>query len=396
MTATSERVRTVGVALTLIGLHLVVLALATQGGLVALATVAWFCAAPLLLLAFDRGGRAARTVVTGVVGLVALAAGTIAHVGHAVLNGPSLLDLTGIGVALAGAALVAVACEAAFKGTGRWAKLLALPLAALALQFYVFPVLVTGTVATNAPRHEAGTLAGAEDVAFTASDGVRLRGWLVPGGASAVVVLHGSHGTRASTTPYIRFLKAAGYTVLAYDARGHGASGGRENAFGWYGDRDLAGAVAFLSGRGYARAAALGLSMGGEEALRAAANGVALRAVIADGAGATTLPDAKLEQDARSPLFSAVTWIGMRTVSLFSRDGEPPGLTQIARRIRTPVLLIASNRRNELRIDTLFRDRIGPRASLWYVSDAGHTQALSRHPAAYRGRVLHFLAEALR
>jgi pimeloyl-ACP methyl ester carboxylesterase len=396
MTATSKRDRIAGVALTLVGLHLVVLALATRGALAAIGAMAWLVAAPLLLRAFARGGRALRIVVTGVPGPIALAAGTIAHVGHAALNGPAFLDVTGILVAVAGALLVGLACEAAFTGTRRWTKLLALPLALLALQFYVFPVLVTGTIATNTDRHDVGALAGAEDVAFIASDGVRLRGWFVPGADKAVVVLHGSHGTRASTKSYIRLLHAAGYSVLAYDARGHGASGGSENAFGWQGDRDIAGAVTYLRGRGIERIAALGLSMGGEEALRAAANGVGVSAVIADGAGAGTLPDAKIEQDTQSPLFSAVTWIGMRTVALFSEQSEPAGLGQIVSRIRVPTLLIASNRRFERHIDSVFRDRIGTHATLWYVADAGHTQAFARHPEAYRTRVLGFLADALR
>jgi hypothetical protein len=86
----------------------------------------------------------------------------------------------------------------------------------------------------------------------------------------------------------------------------------------------------------------------------------------------------------------------MRTVALFSGDSEPPALAGIVGRIDAPVLLIASNRRNERRIDAEFRSRIGPRAKLWYLADTGHTQGLDRHPAAYRARVLAFLDNALR
>jgi pimeloyl-ACP methyl ester carboxylesterase len=264
-------------------------------------------------------------------------------------------------------------------------------------------VVVIGTVATNAPRGDgprAATLGipGAVDVRFTASDGVPLGAWLVPGTRhAAVVVLHGSHSARKSTTRYVRFLHRAGYTVLAYDARGHGSSGGNENAYGWYGDRDLAGAVAYLRDSGVKRIGALGLSMGGEEALRAAANGVGLGAVVADGAGSGTLGDAKVEEGTNSPLFTAVTWIGMRTVALFSGDREPVPLIEIVGRVHVPVLLVASNRRNEHRMNEVFRDRIGSRATrLWYLGDTGHTQGLARHPREYREHVLGFLESALR
>jgi hypothetical protein len=59
------------------------------------------------------------------------------------------------------------------------------------------------------------------------------------------------------------------------------------------------------------------------------------------------------------------------------------------------VLLIASNRAGERRIDEAFRRRIAARAALWHVSDAGHTQAQHRHPAAYANRILRFFAAAL-
>jgi pimeloyl-ACP methyl ester carboxylesterase len=80
---------------------------------------------------------------------------------------------------------------------------------------------------------------------------------------------------------------------------------------------------------------------------------------------------------------------------VFSGDSEPTPLADIVRRIDVPVLLIASNRRFERHIDSVFAARIGPSASLWYVPDAGHTRALERHPELYRERVLGFLARAL-
>lgn len=398
---TSRRTRIAGICLTVTALHLVGLALFSQGEVAAAGALAWIVASPFVLLAFQYGPRVVRAVAAGIPGLGMTAAGLVTHAGRTAFNGPSAGDFSGITVAIAGIVLLVLAGRELFAGTRRLTKLLWIPLAFVLLQFYVMPVLVTGTVATNAPRGDDASssvlgIAGAEDVAFNAADGVRLRGWFVPGGASAVVVLHGSHGTRSSTKDYIRFLHDAGYTVLAYDARGHGASGGNENALGWYGDRDLDGAVAWLRERGARRVAALGLSMGGEEALRAAANGVPLSAVVADGAGSGTLGDAQLEQGTDSALFTAVTWVGMRTVSLFSGDSEPPALSGIVGLIDAPVLLIASNRRNERRIDAEFRSRIGPRAKLWYLADTGHTQGLDRHPGAYRARVLAFLDGALR
>jgi hypothetical protein len=129
--------------------------------------------------------------------------------------------------------------------------------------------------------------------------------------------------------------------------------------------------------------------------LRAAASGVALRAVIADGAGASTLGDSQLVPHALSPVFVSVTWLSMRATELLSGESEPAALNTILHRVHVPVLLIASNAPNERATDQIFRDRIGPSASLWYVADAGHTKALDIHPQAYAARVGAFLRAAL-
>lgn len=347
------------------------------------------------------GQRLVRGGLLAAAGALAITVGCIRSVGHVAMNGPRVVDVFGIALVLAGVASLAAAARFAFAGTRRRTKLLVgLPLGVLLLQFWLLPVVVTGALATNAPRTNAAPAAtlgigGARDVTFSASDGTRLRGWFAPGGRrELVLVMHGSHGTRASTLSYVRFLHRAGYAVLAYDARGHGDSGGRTNAYGWYGDRDVAGAVAWARRSGYPHIAALGLSMGAEEALRAAAGRMGLDAVIADGAGGSTLGDMKVEANSSSALYEAVTWTAMRTVSLVSGEHEPQPLVDRVGAIRVPVLLIASNRRNERRIDSVFARRIGGRAELWYVADAGHTRAHAVRPRAYEQRVLRFLAAA--
>jgi hypothetical protein len=136
--------------------------------------------------------------------------------------------------------------------------------------------------------------------------------------------------------------------------------------------------------------------MGAEAALRAAATGVRLRAIVADGAGASTLTDQKLLPHGLSPVFTSVTWLTMRGTELVSGETEPAGLSRIVARIRVPVLLIASNASGERAIDQIYRERIGHDASSWYLPDTGHTAGLSAHPALYAAHVDAFLASALR
>ena len=348
-------------------------------------------------------GRVVRGLIVGVAGLAATVAGLSLSVTGVALAGLRWSDIAGLGLTVAGLVLLRFAFRIAFRGRRRRVQLLAVPIALALLQWGVVPAINAGLV-THTPRPEidsASTLGlpGARDVVFTASDGVRLSGWLIPGSnRAAVILLHGSHGTRADTLEHARMLSRAGYSVLAFDARGHGKSAGATNALGWHAADDVAGAAALLSrtaGVDAQRIGGLGLSMGAEELLRAAASGVPLRAVVADGAGASTAGDRTLMSGDPGPLAGSVDWLAMRLTEMISHEREPAPLASVVGRIHVPVLLIASNRSGEQRIDRAYRARIGRGAALWYVPDAAHTAALSVHPAQYAARVRAFFNAAL-
>ena len=111
--------------------------------------------------------------------------------------------------------------------------------------------------------------------------------YLDAGSGVPIVLLHGSGSTRDGVLDHLAELARAGFGILAFDARGHGESDGTAMDWGWYGDRDTAAAVSFLEHRPdveRGRIGAVGLSMGGEEALTTAASDPRIRAVVAEGA----------------------------------------------------------------------------------------------------------------
>lgn len=296
-----SREPTFSICVTLVALHLAALALFLPGQVSALLRMALMAGAivgpPVLLLWYSQRGRVGRVLAAGLLGLAVMVSGLATSVPHAVLTGARASDYTGILATVAGIVLVGSAFWEALRGRRVVVKLVVGTLCVYVIaQWLIAPAINVGAI-TNAPRSVAAGaatlgLAGARDVNFLASDRVRLSGWYVPGrNGAAVIVLHGSHGTRSDVLTHLRMLNAAGYAVLAFDARGHGQSQGETNALGWRGARDIAGAVAFLQrqpGVDPRRIAALGLSMGAEEALRAAASGIPLSAVVAEGAGAST------------------------------------------------------------------------------------------------------------
>jgi uncharacterized protein len=145
------------------------------------------------------------------------------------------------------------------------------------------------------------------------------------------VLLHGSGSTRANVLDHAAALAARGYGVLILDARGHGESGGQEMDFGWFGDVDIAPAVDYLRAAPDVagdRVALVGMSMGGEEAIGAAASMPAVRAVVAEGVtgrvGADWLP---MRPPGIGRVFSSVFyWVQERTAAALSRTAPPVDL----------------------------------------------------------------------
>jgi len=77
---------------------------------------------------------------------------------------------------------------------------------------------------------------GGEEVAFDTEDGLRLRGWFVPGGAGAagatVLVFNGNAGNRSARAPLAAALARAGTSVLLFDYRGYGGNPGHPSETG--------------------------------------------------------------------------------------------------------------------------------------------------------------------
>lgn len=135
----------------------------------------------------------------------------------------------------------------------------------------------------------------ASPIRLRTADGVDLVGYVRQGrvgtgdgSPTACVIVHGFTGS--SLNPQVaricRTLAARGFTVLAPDLRGHGASGGASTA-GADEIHDVAAAVAWLRAEGYDSVATLGWSMGGSAVLRHAGLGGDTDAVVAISAAGT-------------------------------------------------------------------------------------------------------------
>jgi dienelactone hydrolase len=111
------------------------------------------------------------------------------------------------------------------------------------------PLPVTESCASSAERSSA--------LRFFAADDTPLLGVVVGSSPRGVVLAHGQNGDFCEWLPYARELAAAGYRVLAYDARGYGLRV----------DLDMAAAIEALRRTGSEHVTAMGSSMGAIAAL---------------------------------------------------------------------------------------------------------------------------------
>jgi uncharacterized protein len=192
-----------------------------------------------------------------------------------------------------------------------------------------------------------------ENVTFTTSDGLRLQGWYVPSkNGAAVIAFPGRKGPQNQT----RMLARHGYGVLLFDRRGEGRSEGEPNAWGWGGTKDIKAAVAFLQRRpdvDRGRIGGLGLSVGGEMMLQAAAETRSLDAVVSEGAGARMFTE-EMDQDLRpveKATMAVPAWLKQASIAVFANRSPPTNLKELVPRIapRAMFLMRRPHRRRSRR-----------------------------------------------
>jgi len=193
-----------------------------------------------------------------------------------------------------------------------------------------------------------------------------------------------------------------GYGVLLFDRRGEGESEGDPNIFGWAGDRDLRAAVAFLQSRSDVdpnRIGGIGLSVGGEMMIEAAAESDGLKAIVSEGAGIRSIRESlaipRTRMRLEASLAHAVVTPG---VALFSNTMPPPSLEDLAALISPrPVFFIYAvpGEGGEAELTELFYEAAGEPKTIWRVPGAEHTGGIEAQPAEYERRVVGFFDEAL-
>ena len=319
-------------------------------------------------------------------------------------NGPSGDDYTGLLAIPAGVLLVGIGLVTLWRSrkggsvARRYLRRALLTVAFLLCTYMVvYPVseayVVTHAARAYVPTPELGT--AYEDVSFTTSDGLRLEGWYVPTkNGATVIVIPGRKGPQKPA----RMLAGHGYGVLLFDRRGEGESEGDPNGFGWAGTRDVEAAIAFLRERPEVdedRIGALGLSVGGEVLLQAAAEIDGLQAVVSEGAGIRSVREAVDLPGLDSWIVTGVIGLTTAATAAFTSDLPPRGLKDLSAEITIPVFFIhATPGQGGENLTPTYYEAASQPKQLW-AADGGHTGAIDAEPQEYERRVVGFFDDAL-
>jgi len=370
-------------------------------GLVPVAVLLGFAA---IYARLRPGLRAALAALLGLFGVVAgIEAVYYAQAGQ--LSGD---DYTGFAAAAGGLLLLSIAGVTLWRTrrvddhrAWRWVRRVLVSVAAFVVTYvFVAPFLasyvLTHTARAFVPVDRVG--APHEDVTFTTSDGLRLRGWYVPSKNGAAVIAF--PGRKGSQKP-ARLLARQGYGVLLFDRRGEGESDGDPNAWGWEGYRDVDAAVAFLQRRPdveRGRIGGIGLSVGGEMMLEAAARSHGLKAVVSEGAGERSIREF-LDMTSGDKWLAAPGYAGLTAgVSLFANHTPPPSLKDLVGRIApTPVFFIYGEhgQDGERNLNPQYFAAAHAPKQIWEVPGSGHVGGISAQPQKYDRRVTEFFDRIL-
>ncbi len=279
----------------------------------------------------------------------------------------------------------------------RWA--LFLIAAVLVVVYLALPIGIGVSVVLPAKETVGAPPAGFESVTLTTDDQVGLAAWYKPPlNGAAIILIHGAGGSREGMRPYAEMLARHGYGVLALDLRGHGASAGRTNRFGWQGTHDVGAAVVFLRGRDEVKAiGGLGSSLGGEALLGAASQYPAIKAIAADGATARSL-DELLALPSERPLYrNFFSRVAYAAVQILSGEAPPAPLldSMIAAPSTSYLLITGGDNQMEVAFNELFAASTPGRSQLWIAPNAPHTGAFGMYPDEYEQRVMAFFDQAL-
>lgn len=237
-----------------------------------------------------------------------------------------------------------------------------------------------------------------QEVSFQspAKDHLTLRGWWIPQATinRTLILVPGQGGNRQEYLSIAKPLWEAGYSLLLFDLRGRGQSGGTINTYGQYEQYDLVGAVNFVKtvGAKTGSIGAIGHSMGGAVVIMGMSQTKDLQAVVSDSGFANWV---KRTQSRLGLFYPGVALAGKILLDFDFEQIQPiDSLKYLGNR---EMMVIHGDQDKVVPVVDAytFKQLANNNVELWIVPGAGHVEAYDRQPAEYLSRVLAFFGRTL-
>lgn len=236
-----------------------------------------------------------------------------------------------------------------------------------------------------------------DSVSIHTDDDLMLAGWYLPARRDAALILaHSAGANRGNLWELGRRLNDEGYGVLLPDLRAHGESEGNVFTRGWL---DVTASAAFLDNIGVSHVGVIGVSLGANMSLQAAALSDDIEAVVADGVSPVVLSDFPMPTTLSGWLYlpyDVVYWSRLESVS--AEDGgfaAMPNREAVRRIAPRPLLLIAAGAEPsaaETNVARYFEREAPGSTQVWIIPNVYHGGGFNSDPETYVSRVLTFFA----
>jgi fermentation-respiration switch protein FrsA (DUF1100 family) len=242
-----------------------------------------------------------------------------------------------------------------------------------------------------------------EDVTFPSrGDGVPLSGWYLPTAADdrCIILIQGTEHHRNS--PEIRALRLGrdlverGFSVLLFDFRARGESGGYRSSEGDREQWDVFGAIDYVTERGIPveRIGLLGFSLGAGVALLVAAEEPRIPAVVSDSGFLDYMMDLQnlYVGPFRLPSWFAI-FVAFAGRILFKADFSKVRPAQVVEQVDQPIFFIHGeddpviSAEETVELHTISDN---PKDRIWIVPRAEHVNIYPKLPEEYVDRVSRF------
>ena len=248
------------------------------------------------------------------------------------------------------------------------------------------------------------------DVEFPSRDGeVTLSGWYIPGLVTrpSIVFVHGLGSTRSGdkAMDLAARLVRRGYSVVMFDLRGHGTSGGNRVSGGYFEKQDVLGAYDFLISLDVPPdlVGVIGFSMGAGTSILSLIEEPGIQALVVDTPYADA-SDLLAQETARKTVFPRwLTPAFIPTSKLMAKQIYGIDISELVPEVSVvqldyPILVIHGMA--DERVPFGHAERVHrsahPDSSIWLVPDVGHVDAFLTYPDEYERRVVEYFESRLR